>query len=141
MADAITVLNALHDDLERLDNLGKAMYVATDELCAAEEAWDELYDAVAEDLKDEMQKESRKGDPAEHFVTSVCRRQHRAEYQRLRRAKRDLERLERISQVRRQMASGRQSELAALRDEVKAEMASGAESASSPQVFGGRRAA
>jgi hypothetical protein len=112
-------MEALADDLEKLDNIGKALYVATDELTDAEEAWDALFDAIAEDLKDAMEEAGRKGDPAEHVVTSVCRRQHRAEYQRLRRAKRDLERLQSLSQVRRQVASGRQSELAALRDESR----------------------
>jgi hypothetical protein len=113
-------MEALADDLERLDNLGKALYVATDELNEAEEAWDVLLDAVAESLREEYQERGRKSDPAEHTILSACRKQHRAEYQRLRRAKRDLERLQSLSQVRRQMASGRQSELSALRDESRA---------------------
>lgn len=135
MSSAIEVLDALHDDLEKLDNLGKALYAATDELDAAEEAWHELYDSTAASLKEDMDEAGRKGDPAEHYVTSVCRAQHRAEYQRLRRAKRNLQRLQDLSQVRRQVASGRQSELGALRDEVRAEFA-----AQQP-AWTGRRAA
>src|SRR4051812_13745192 len=102
---------ALASDLERLDNLGKALYVATDEMDHAEAEWDELLDAVAESLREEYQERGRKSDPAEHTILSACRKQHRAEYQRLRRAKRDLDRLQSLSQIRRQIASGRQSEL------------------------------
>lgn len=116
----IDTLEALQNDLEKLDNLAKAIYRATDELTEAEEAWDELYDQVAEDLKEEAAGEGRKRDPAEHYITSVCRRQHRAAYQRKQKAKRELERLQHLSQIRRQVASGRQSELSALRDEVGA---------------------
>lgn len=120
MTDPQHVLDALGTDLEALDRLGKAIYHATDELSEAESAWEALVDATVESLKDDMASEGRKGDPAEHYAVSVCRKQHRAEYQRYRRAKRDLERLQALSQVRRQMCSGRQSQLAALRDEARA---------------------
>jgi chromosome segregation ATPase len=108
-----------------LDELSKEFDEATEELDAAEAAWDELYDAVAENLKDEMAAEQRKGDPAEHTITSVTRRQHRAEYQRLRRAKRRMEKADRKLKSKTAALSGRQSELAALRDEMRALSMSG----------------
>jgi hypothetical protein len=136
MTDALTVISELQGDLEALDRLGKAIYRAADELSQAEEAWEELWDAVAESLRDDMHEQGRKGDPAEHVILSETRKQHRAAYQRYRRAKRDLERLQLLSQVRRQQCSGRQSELAALRDEVGLQ-----QHAQQPAWSGGRRAA
>jgi hypothetical protein len=119
VSDTATVIAEIGADVESLDKIGKAIYSSTDEYCAAEEAWEEVYDQVAEALKEEMRDEQRKGDPAEHTIIAVARRQHRTTWVRYRRAKRDLERWERILQAKRASLNGRQSELAALRDEAR----------------------
>lgn len=119
MSNPIAVLESVGAGAAALDDLDKALDVATVELDAAEEAWDELYDAVAESLISEYQEAGRKSDPAEHTITTATRRAHRVAYQRLRRAKRSLDRLEKQLQARRASLSGRQSELAAMRDEAR----------------------
>lgn len=118
MVTPADVLDAIQNDAEGLDYLTKELGDATHELDGAEEAWDELYDAVAEALKDEMAEAGRKGDPAEHTIVSITRRQHRAEYQRLRRAKRQLDKLEKQLGAKRAAMSGRQSQLNGLKDEA-----------------------
>jgi chromosome segregation ATPase len=115
-----TIIDAIHGDAADLDRLSKALHEATEALDAAEEAWDVLFDATAESLKDDLVQAGSTRDPAEHTITSVARRQHRAEYQALRRAKRRLEKLERQLQAKRAALNGRQSELAALRAEAHA---------------------
>lgn len=120
MSNPVEAMDAMGVYAGLLDDLSKEFDEATDELDAAEEEWDKLYDAVAEDLKDEMAAADRKGDPAEHTITSITRRQHRAEYQRLRRAKHRMEKADRQLKTLTAALSGRQSELAALRDEMRA---------------------
>jgi hypothetical protein len=120
-AEPVALLDAVDLDAHHLDQLSKIIDSCTAELEAAEEAWDELYDRVAESLKDDMDRAERKGDPAEHWITSTTRRQHRAEYQRLRRAKRNVEACQNILAAKRAALSGRQSELKALGDEAAAQ--------------------
>lgn len=118
MSDPVDVMLAIDRDAERLDELEKLIGESADLLERAEEAWLEIYDRVAEDLKDEMQEQARKGDPAEHWVTSVARRQHRVEYSNLRRAKRAYEKFDKQIGAKKAAMNGRQSELAVLRDEL-----------------------
>jgi hypothetical protein len=120
VSDPVTVMLAIDADALRLDELEKALGEAADLLDQAEEAWDEVYDAVAESLKTEMANEGRKGDPAEHWITATTRRQHRATYVNWRRARRAMDRIEKQVKAKTAAMSGRQSELGALRDEIRA---------------------
>lgn len=113
------VMHDLGEDTAYLDDLTKALALAETTLNQAEAEWDEVYDAIAEDLKDEMAGEGRKGDPAEHYITSVARRQHRDIYVTYRRSKRAVEMLERRLQAKKTATSGRQSLLNALQAELR----------------------
>ena len=120
MTDPAFLMQQIDNDAAWLDQIQKRIHEATEEFIASEEAWDELYDAVAEQMAEEYREQGRKSDPAEHTILAATRRAHRAEYQRLRRAKRKLEQAQ--SQLRAKSAAinGRQSELGALREEIKA---------------------
>jgi hypothetical protein len=119
MIDPSMVVGRIHGDAEDLDGISKALYDANQRMDQTEAAWLLVYDAVAESLKDEMADEGRKGDPAEHWITSVARRQHRVVYQEWRNAKREVERLDRQLQAKRSAISGRQSELKSLQAEAE----------------------
>lgn len=93
----------------KLAELSVSVYKAYDELTAAEEAWLPKLDAVAETLREENREVGRAA-PAEHVALSAARARYPAEYQRFRRAKRDVARLELISQNRRAELSGLQTE-------------------------------
>jgi hypothetical protein len=71
-------------------------------------------------LRDVYRGDGRKSDPAEHSIASVTRRRHPDIYARYRRAKKKLDGLSLRLQAKRAALSGRQSELAALRDEFQA---------------------
>lgn len=120
MSTPVEVLDSLHADVEDLDRLSKAIASATLEYVEAEETFDELLDAVADDLRETYREEGVKRDPAEHTILTVTRKAHRAEYQRLRRAKRRIELLQQQSSNRRSMVEGRRSELSALKGELQA---------------------
>lgn len=109
MSDAITYLESLEDTTGKLSEASRHLHEAADELDKAEKEWDEARDAVFEDLKDEMANADRKGDPAEHVVTSTARRLHRDKYIAWRQAKRQVETYERVSSNRRAELSGWQS--------------------------------
>lgn len=117
--DPIEVLNEVNENAVSLDAISKALKAANDRMDAAESGWLVVYDAVAESLKDEMMEEGRKGDPAEHWITTVARRQHRIVFQEWRNAKREVERLDRQRQAKQAATSGRQSVLKALQDEAR----------------------
>lgn len=87
------------------DELGSA-YEAFDEV---EAEWDAHRDTIAEDLKDQMVDEGRKGDPADHWVTSVARRRKPELYAEFRRCKRAIDRLNTQSSNRRSELTGYQS--------------------------------
>lgn len=123
MSDPVQVILAIGGDAAALDLLEKALGDAQDAMDVAEECWLEVYDQVAEDLKDEMVSEGRRGDPAEHWVTTVARRHNRLAYTNWRRARRALEILQLRVQAKRSAMNGRQSQLAALRDEARAPVA------------------
>jgi hypothetical protein len=95
----------------KLGELSRALYAAHDRLEAAEEAWQEKYDGVAETMREEAREDGRKGDPAEHIIVSAARRENRSIYQEWRRAKREVAKLEQISQNRRAELTGYQSVL------------------------------
>ena len=111
MSDPIITEGSLEADARDLDELEKNIDGWTDGFLKAEEAWDALWDAVSDDLKQEMNEQGRKGDPSEHRITSVCRQQHRAEYQALRRAKKKLDSLQPRVKAKTQAASSRQTQV------------------------------
>lgn len=118
-ADPATVQEQLEAWLGALDENTKALDDASEELLAAEGAWDELYDVVEEALKEEYLDLGRKAAPSEKAIESATRKQHRAAYVRLRRAKRELDRLEKKSQNIRAILDGRRTQSADLREELK----------------------
>lgn len=118
MRDPATVLELVERTTEKLDAISKALAHAHDEEQLAEEAWDTIIDAVGEALIEEYREAGRKTDPAEHTIRSTARRQHRAEYQRLRRAERETEKLESLARNRRAELSAYQSELSTARAEL-----------------------
>ena len=101
-----------------LDNLSNQLENAHNALNGAEEAWERLYDDVAEELKQDALAEGKKADPAEHTILSVCRRQHRDEWMTYRRAKRAVDKLEKLSQNRRAELGGWQSAAGLLKAEL-----------------------
>lgn len=121
MTDPAAVLRSVHQDALDLDRLSKRLYEATGKLDEAEEAWELLFDQTAEAMVEEYRDQGRKSDPAEHTIISATRRQHRSQWTRLQRAKRELNRLEKQLQAKRAAMNGRQSELSALRDEARAQ--------------------
>lgn len=138
------VISDLDSDARIMDNLEKAIGAACDALDQAEETWLILYDQIAETLKDEMVEEGRKGDPAEHWITTITRRQHRAEYTTWRRARRAWEALERQRQAKEKAMSARQSELNGMRDGLKVYTTAKhnlAGTQPAPDIIGGRRVA
>lgn len=136
MSDAGLVLDAISRDSADLDRLSKAIYDATSRLDTAEAAWDEAYDGVMKDLEEEFAKNGRKSVP-EHTALSAARREHRRVYVEYKEAKRAVERLSSQLQAKRAALNGRQSELGALRDEIRA---SGIAEPQATHTFG-RRAA
>ncbi|HEX6024383.1 MAG TPA: hypothetical protein VFZ00_20510 [Solirubrobacter sp.] len=119
MSNPVEVLEQLHADAADLDTLTRRIYEATNELDHAEEAWNEAYDAVMQALEEEFAEAGRKSVP-EHTALSAARRQHRALYVKYRNANRAVERLRAQLSAKRAAINGRQSELGALRDELRA---------------------
>jgi hypothetical protein len=119
-SDPIAVMLAIDADAARLDQLEKLLGDASDALDQAEENWDEVYDQIARELKDQMDTDGRKGDPAEHWITATARQRNRDVYKTWRRARRALDRIEKQVKAKTAAMSGRQSELGALRDEARA---------------------
>jgi hypothetical protein len=121
MKEALNVLAAIDADAARLDELEAAYGTAHALLDQAEEAWLDVKDTIAESLKDEMTEAGRKGDPAEHWIETQARKHNRVAYTNYRRAKRAVDRISEQAHMKRSAMSGRQSELAALRDEVRSQ--------------------
>ena len=95
----------------KLSTLSRMLSDAHDDLTRSEERWHELYDAVAEVLAEEYREAGRKSDPAEHTIESATRRRHRVEFGAWRKAKREVQMLEKIATNRCAELSGYQSEL------------------------------
>jgi hypothetical protein len=119
-ADPLTVEEELNSQASVLDQLGKDLDEAVEEYNLADEAWLELYDAVAESLREEYVNAGRKTDPAEHVITSETRRQHRAAYTRWKRARRNVDKIERQLQSVGKVLSARQTQSSGLREEMRA---------------------
>lgn len=119
MPDAAEVLDMIHTDALFLDALSKAIYEATDEYDKADGAWTEHLDQITADLEEEFAQAGRKSVP-EHTALSAARRANRVLWTDYKTAKRRLDRLEKQLAAKRAALSGRQSEMTALRDEMKA---------------------
>lgn len=120
MSNPIEVLEALGDSAEELDQLGKDINQLTNEFLQAEAAWEQIYDQIADSLKEEMVEQGRKGDPAEHTILREARKADRLAWRRYRDAKKWLDANERQIRAAANAMSGRQSELNALKDEARA---------------------
>lgn len=119
-ADPATVDEQLNVKLDELDRLTKELDLAITEYDNADKAWLELYDAVAETLREEYRDAGRKSDPAEHVLVTETRREHRAAYTRWKRAKRDLDGIKLKIDATSKVLSGRQSQAKGLREEMRA---------------------
>lgn len=119
MSDPGSVIGRISEVANELDKISKAVHTATDLLDAAEEAWDSVLDDVTKTLEEEYEEAGRKSVP-EHTALSAARRQNRVAYQNFRRAKRLVDRLDKQRQAKSSALSGWQTELNALRDEMRA---------------------
>ena len=120
MSDPVAIMLAIDADATRLDELEQAIGNATDLLDTAEEAGLQVADVVAEALKTEMHEQGRKGDPAQHWVETQARKENRVAYTNYRRAERAVKRIKEQLRAKQAAMNGRQSELGALRDELRA---------------------
>lgn len=116
--DVTQIMDEMAEDYTRLDQLEKGLEKAIEVLDRAEYAWLEVYDAVSEALKSEMEEAGRKGDPAEHTIESAARRQHRVTYTNWRRAKHARDMIQTQIKTKQVSLSGRQTHLNALRAET-----------------------
>lgn len=119
-ADPATVEEELNSQAALLDQLGKDLDEAVEEYNLADEAWLELYDAVAETLREEYSTAGRKSDPAEHVIVTATRSQHRVAYSRWKRARRNVDKIERQLQSVGKVLSARQTQSSGLREELRA---------------------
>lgn len=115
----VEVLEQIHKDAADLDRLSKTLYRQTNALDMAEAKWDVAYDSVMEALEEEFESANRKSVP-EHTALSAARRQHRDLWIEYRTAKRAVERLSSQLKAKTAALNGRQSEMSALRDELRA---------------------
>ena len=121
MSNPVALMEAIDADAVRLDELEQLLGTCVDTLDLAEERWLEVRDTVAESLKDEMEKQGRKADPAEHWIDTQARKENRVAYTNYRRAKRAVDKTQVQVQAKRAAMNGRQSELKALADEARAQ--------------------
>lgn len=119
MSNPAQVIDAIHRDAAFLDELSKALYEWTNLYDKAADAWEAHLDTITADLEEEFAAAGRKSVP-EHTALSAARRANRELWTNFKTSKRTLERLEKQLQAKRAALSGRQSELGALRDEVRA---------------------
>lgn len=138
MSDPVALMLAIDADAGRLDELEQALGDATDLLDQAEDAWLEHRDGVAESLKDEMNEQGRKGDPAEHWIDTQARRENRVAWSNHRRAERAVRRIKEQLKAKQAAMNGRQSQLGALREELRARPY---QPQPQGQTYGARRAA
>jgi chromosome segregation ATPase len=119
VSNPVELIEQIDRDAADLDRLSKAIHHANARLDVAEHNWEVVYDQVAETLKEEMAEDDRKGDPAEHWILSTSRRRFRPVWQEYREAKRAVDKLERQLKAKTAALSGRQSELNALKAELR----------------------
>ena len=121
MSNPVALMEAIDADAVRLDELEQLLDTCVSALDLAEERWLEGRDKVADDLKDEMEQQGRKADPAEHWIDTQARKENRLAHTNYRRAKRAVDKVQVQVQAKRAAMNGRQSELKALADEARAQ--------------------
>ena len=121
MSDPIALMKSIDQDAVRLDELERLLGTCVDTLDQAEERWLEVRDTVAEALKDEMERQGRKADPAEHWIDTQARKENRVAHTNYRRAKRAVDKCQVQVQAKRAAMNGRQSSLKALADEARSQ--------------------
>lgn len=109
MSETITVSDALERAAGKLDLATKEMYLAQKAHEAFTEAWETVYDTVAESLEAEYKDAGRKAVPSENAITMATRRDNRELWVKMNRAKRAVDRAQTASQNRRQQASSYQT--------------------------------
>jgi hypothetical protein len=107
--EVITVAKALELVAERLDAVSRDLHTAYTALESAEEKWEEHWDNAAEDLQEELREGGSTRSPSEHAILSRARKDHREDYHAWRRAKRSVERAEKVSSNRRAQLSAYQT--------------------------------
>lgn len=120
MSNPIEVMESIHASCTTLDEIGKQLADANQRYMQARRPWFEHYDAVAADLEDEHRERGSKRDPSEHLIESTARRQNRALYHEFHDAEKELKNLQAQAEVVSSALSGKQSEMNALRDEMRA---------------------
>lgn len=105
----VEVQERLEATAESLDNLSKGAAKVYEMLDEIEAEWDAHRDTIGEELKEQMVAEQRKGDPPDHWVTSVSRRRRPELYAAYRKARRLVARFEIESSNRRSELTGYQS--------------------------------
>ncbi|HXH35724.1 MAG TPA: hypothetical protein VNJ54_15180 [Plantibacter sp.] len=118
MSDPSSLLDEIAADANALDRLSKVIYQAVAVLDEAEAVWEARYDETLAALEEEFAEAGRKSVP-EHTAVSAARRAHRSEWTTYRRAKRAVDRLQQQLSAKKAALSGRQSNLAALREELR----------------------
>jgi len=121
VSNPVALMEAIDADAVRLDELEQLLDTCVSALDLAEERWLEVRDKVADDLKDEMEQQGRKADPAEHWIDTQARKENRLAHTNYRRAKRAVDKVQVQVQAKRAAMNGRQSELKALADEARAQ--------------------
>lgn len=110
MTEPTRIAQGLEAATAELSRLSRAYDEAHDAYVDAEFAWLRVYDQTAADLKALMSRDGRKGDPAEHWIETEARRRYPDQYERWKRAKRAVQKLEQLMQTRRAELSGWQSQ-------------------------------
>ncbi len=109
MSAADQYQEGLESSTGALSSLSTNLSDAYKDFDSIEEEWDQHRDVIAEELKEQMVDDQRKGDPADHWVTSVARRRKPEMYAAWRKAKRRIEKLTVQSSNTRSQLTGFQS--------------------------------
>lgn len=107
--DPASYHNRLETAALNLDEASKSVWQRNAQLADAEAAWFNHYDETADALKESMAEDRRKGDPAEHTIERVARREKPVLWKKWQDAKRSLKAAEVVSANRRQEVSAYQS--------------------------------
>jgi hypothetical protein len=109
MTETITIVEALEREVVKLASAEVAEYQASEALQAAEGPWDEVWDATAAALRDELREAGLKREPSEHAILSAARRADPKAYREFRAAKYMLDRARRVASRRSELISAFQT--------------------------------
>lgn len=120
MTDPITVLNAIGNDVEALDQVGKDLDTALNALTIAEEAWERHYDPIAEKMANDAALVGERV-PGEELRIQRARLEGdgRVLWNAVRKGKRNVEKFQKRQRRLEAQLSARQSELNALKSEQR----------------------